>query len=53
MHLVELAMLLVTDSVCNIANREHPRVAGERKSCLNSADTTPVCTELLNTKSAT
>ena len=26
-----------TDTVCNIANGKHPRVAGERKSCWNSA----------------
>ena len=34
----------------NVANGEHPRVAGERKNCWNLTDTRPVCTELLHTE---
>ena len=43
----------VTDSVCNAANEEHPRVAGERKSCWNLADTRLISIELLHTESVT
>ena len=41
----------VTDSVCNVANEEHPRVAGERKNCWNLADTRLISIELLHTES--